>query len=59
MRTRVERGSFALLASKTETTLGTTNTSRPVTMAEHMTDSTIGYISAPRTFCRISSRPSV
>ena len=42
MRARVIRGSFALLDSNTETTLGTTNTRSPQTIAKHMMVSTIG-----------------
>ena len=40
--TSVASGSFALLASNTATTLGTTNTSRIETIVKHMTVSTIG-----------------
>ena len=42
IRTRVMSGSFALFDSNTATTFGTTNTSRPETMAKHITVSTIG-----------------
>ena len=42
IRARVISGSFALLDSNTETTLGTTNTKRPVTIAKHMMVRAIG-----------------
>ena len=59
IRICVIRGSLPLADSNTATTFGTTYTIRPVTIAKHMTDSTIGYSIAARIFWRICSRPSV